>query len=72
MSVALLIDTEHQRVFRRVHVKTDHIGQLLHEARVAGELQLANQMRLEAVLRQTRFTVSCLMPTALAMLAQLQ
>jgi hypothetical protein len=38
LDLALLVDTEHQRAIRRVHVEADDIGDLLLELRVVGDL----------------------------------
>jgi site-specific DNA recombinase len=50
LDLALLVDAEHHRLLRWVHVEPDHIGQLLHEPRIAGELEATQQVRLELVL----------------------
>src|SRR5436190_3255184 len=48
--LALFIDAENHCILRRRHVDADHIGQFLHELRVARELKGACEMRLEVVI----------------------
>src|SRR5215475_5317515 len=47
LNLALLIDAQHQRPIRRVHVEPDDVGHLLFEPWIARYLEPAYQMRLE-------------------------
>lgn len=48
LDAGLLIDTPHDRVFRRVHVEADHIADLVDELRIFGELERVRQPRLQS------------------------
>ena len=65
LDLAFLVDAQHQRPVRRVHVEPDDVGDLLLELRVVGELEAAHQMRLQPASAQMRCTeLDWLMPTA--------
>ena len=49
LDLGFLVDREHDRVRRRVHVEPDHVAQLGDERRVPGELEGAHPMRGEPV-----------------------
>lgn len=48
LNLALLVDAQHQRVFRRIQVQTDHIPHFLHEERIGRELEGLGAVRLQA------------------------
>jgi hypothetical protein len=47
LDLGLLIHAQNDRLLRRIQVQPHYIGQLLQEARVAGELESLDAMRLE-------------------------
>ena len=49
LDLALLVDRQHDRVRRRVHVEPDHVAQLGDERRVPGQLEGAHPVRGEPV-----------------------
>jgi hypothetical protein len=49
LNATLFIDTEHDRVGWRLHVKTYDIAQLLDEVRIFAELEVLDPMRLKLV-----------------------
>ena len=49
LDLALLIDRQHDRVGRRVHVQPDDVAQLVGERRIAGALEGSNAVGLQAV-----------------------
>ena len=49
LDLGFLVDREHDRVRRRVHVEPDHVAQLGDERRVPGELEGAHPVRGEPV-----------------------
>ena len=51
LDLALLVDAEHNRSFRRIEVKPDNIGDFLLELRVIRDLEALDEMRLQAGLR---------------------
>src|SRR5205807_977976 len=48
--LALLVDTQHQALFGRVEIKTNHIGQFLQKFNVPRQLEITGSMGLEVVL----------------------
>src|SRR5271167_4556706 len=49
LNLALFIQTQHQRLLRRVQIQAHHIGQLLQKFCIPRELERLTQMRLELV-----------------------
>ena len=49
LDLALLVDRQHHRVGRRVHVEPADVAQLVGERRIAGALEGSNAMGLQAV-----------------------
>jgi hypothetical protein len=47
LNTALLVDTEDDRVGRRIHIQSDDIPQLFNEVRICAELEVLNSMRLQ-------------------------
>src|SRR5579863_755606 len=47
LDLALFVDTQHQRVIRRVQIETYDIPYLLDEERIGGEFEAARTMRLQ-------------------------
>ena len=45
LDLALLVNTKHQGVFRRVEVKTDNIFQLLNKMRIVRQFECFDQVR---------------------------
>ena len=48
LDLALLVDTQHQRLVRRIEVQSHDVAHLLDEERVGGELETLGAMRLQA------------------------
>ncbi|MCY1552288.1 hypothetical protein D9M68_886760 [compost metagenome] len=48
LALALLVDTDDQRVVRRAQVRADDVAQLLDKERVVGELEALGAVRLQA------------------------
>ena len=49
LNLTLLIETEHQRLFGRIHIQSHHVGQLLDEAFIARELERLGPVWLQTV-----------------------
>ncbi len=49
LDLALLVEGEHDRPLRRVHVQPHHVAELLHELRIGGELEGAHPVGLQPV-----------------------
>jgi hypothetical protein len=49
LDLALFIDAQRHGVLGRSEIDADHVGELLQEARIAGELEAPGQVRLQAV-----------------------
>src|SRR5215468_4716879 len=47
LDLTLLIDAEHDRVFGRIQIEPDHVGQLFDEARIVGEFEAGDPVRLQ-------------------------
>jgi hypothetical protein len=50
LNLGLLVDTDHQGLFRRVEVEPDDVGQLLFEGGIVAELEARGAVRLQLVL----------------------
>ena len=72
LDLALLIDTQHQRAIRRVHVEPHDIRHLLLEMRVVGDLELLYRCGLRPASAQMRCTLVRLMPISPAIVRTLQ
>src|SRR5208283_3775870 len=49
LDLTLLVQTEHQRLLRRIEIQADHVGQLLQKLRIAREFESSAQVRLKIV-----------------------
>ena len=49
LDLALLVEREHDRPFRRGHVEPYHVTEFLDELRIGGELEVPYPVRLQAV-----------------------
>src|SRR5208283_2274002 len=49
LDLTLLIQTQHQRLLRRVEIQPDHVGQLLQKPRIAREFESPAQVRFVIV-----------------------
>ena len=49
LNLALLVHAEHDGLLRRVEIEADHIGELLQELRISGQLECLDPVRLEVV-----------------------
>ena len=49
LNLALLIDTQHHRLLRRVEIESHHVGELFQKPGVAGEFESLLAMGLEVV-----------------------
>ena len=47
LDLALLVDAQNQRAIRRIEIQPDDVPHLLHEHRIAGELEGLDPMRLQ-------------------------
>ena len=48
LDLALLVDAEYERTVRRRQIEPDNVADLIHEVRVAGELERLRAMQLQA------------------------
>src|SRR5215210_2174171 len=49
LNLGLLVYTQHDRLLRRIQIQPHHVTELLHEARIARELEILHAMRLQVM-----------------------